>query len=509
MQVFYMLMLTFLGFVSFIPVIKLSQHKDYEPFRPLRDFVLVVFIWTFVLLFKFLIFHLPNYLAFAYYLHLFGYVAIIAAIVLFIRTVFHFMGKPFSKTVNRIAIVYVLAWALIVFTNEFTNIVVLSGASDIDAIYDLMHMEMHPFFLAHTFLVYTLLGMTLITLYINLIKRKRANLYRVPRYVFAGMVILAVVFNIIHNFVYTFYLDPSYVAIVVFSYVLYTMIYKRDLGFILVSESRKTLLKNMHEMYFVADDTDTLVDCSDALRADYGITKGLSITDALIKLKDKAVLYQNIDRIEDKSKDVPYLNTLHKTFSPDNYTVKGTLYLFYDESKFVRLVEKLEYLRSYDEMTGLYNRNHFERSIDTLDRKFDTFGVIVSDINGLKLFNDYFGHKAGDDLIIRYSDVLKRVTASYDSVSLIRMGGDEFAIFIGNATKDMLETIKKALHEMTYHENPLRRISISIGSAIRDDGESLEATLLRADTRLYTMKRETSSQYKNRFLKAYEKSPKK
>ena len=248
MQVFYMLILTALGFVSFIPVIKLSQHKDYEPFIPLRDFVLVVFLWTFVLIFKFLIFHLPISMSLAYYLHLLGYIAIIAAIVLFIRTVFHFMGKPFSKTVNRIAIAYVILWSITVLTNELTNWVVLSDASDIKTIYDLMHMEMHPFFLAHTFVVYAFLGITLITLYVNLIKKKRSNLYRVPRYIFATMVILAVVFNIIHNFVYTFYLDPSYVAIVIFSYVLYTMIYKRDLGFILVSESRKTLLKNMREM---------------------------------------------------------------------------------------------------------------------------------------------------------------------------------------------------------------------------------------------------------------------
>jgi len=504
MQVVYMLILTFLGFVSFIPVIKLSQHKDYEPFKPLRDFVLVVFFWTFTLIFKFLTFHLSIPMSLAYYLHLLGYIAIITAIVLFIRTVFHFMGKPFTKTVNLSAIIYIVIWSIIVFTNDLTNWVVLNDAADINTVYDLMHMEMHPFFLAHTFVVYSLLAFTLITLYINLIRKKRSNLYRVPRYIFASMVILAVIFNIIHNFIYTFYLDPSYVAIVVFSYVLYTMIYKRDLGFILISESRKTLLTNMREMYFVADDHNILVDCSDALREQYGITVGLSISEALKQLKTKAILYHDIDTLEDRSKNAPYLYTIHKTFSPENFETKGSLYLFYDESKFVGLIDKLEYLRSYDEMTGLFNRNHFERSVETMDREYDTFGIIVSDINGLKLFNDHFGHKEGDELIIRYSEILKTVTSSYDDVSLIRMGGDEFAIFIGNATKSMLDKIKKALLDKTYHEDPLKRISIAIGAALRAEGESLEATYLRADNRLYSMKRKASIGYKQAFLNAYE-----
>jgi len=287
------------------------------------------------------------------------------------------------------------------------------------------------------------------------------------------------------------------------------MIYKKDMGFILFKESRKTLLENMRELYFVADDMNVIVDCSNALRIKYGISEGISVDEALFCLKEKAVLYRNIKEVSQIDSDRPFLYTIHKTFSPENYNVKGVLHLFYDETKFVELVRKLEYLKSYDEMTGLYNRNHFERSIKTYDETYPSFGIIVCDVNGLKLFNDYFGHKAGDTLIIRFSTLLKKITEAYETVSLLRIGGDEFAIFIGNATKTMLEEIEDKIKKETYHENPLKRLSIATGSAIRKDSEDVESTMLRADQKLYKYKSESSSKFKECFLKAYENTYKK
>lgn len=504
MPIFYMMMLTVMALLAFVPVLKLHQYKDYTPFKALRAFVSAVFLWTLLMVFKYLIVHYSTTLA--YYLHLFGYIAITVTIVLFIRTVFDFMGKPFTRPVNILAGVYVSVWSIIVVSNELTNWVVLSDASDINSIYDLIDMTMQPLFTLHTLIIYALSAGVVVTLYINLIKRKRAYLYRVPRYFFAGVVALTVLFNGIHNFVYTFFLDPSFVAVVVFSYMLYTMIYKRDMGFILISESRKSLISNMREMYFVADDTHTMVDCSQALKDKFEIADNSTVDEAMKQIKEKAIVYKDIDEVKDKSSDLPYLYTIHKTFTPENFDIKGNLYLFYDESRFVNLVGKLEYLRSYDVMTGVYNRNYFERSKAELSATYSNFGVISTDVNGLKLFNDYFGHKAGDDLIIRFTDILKKATQNYDAVYLIRMGGDEFSVFIGHATQETLETIKQTILEKTDHKNPLERISISIGTAVREDLETIDTVFLKADNNLYEMKRETSSTYKAQFLKAYKDS---
>lgn len=503
----YMLILTILGFISFVPVTRLYEYRDYKAFKPLTQLVSVVFVWTFVLIFKFLV--INSSFTLAYYLHLFGYIAITSTLVLFIRTVFHFMGKPFNKPLNIIVGIYIGVWSVIVLTNDITNWVVLADASDISSVADLLNMQMHPLFFIHTLFLYALSTVVLAILYINLLRRKRSHIYRVPRYVFIGMAVLSVLLNIVHNFIYAFYLDPSYIAIVIFSYLLYTMIYKKDMGFILFKESRKTLLENMRELYFVADDMNVIVDCSNALRIKYGISEGISVDEALFCLKEKAVLYRNIKEVSQIDSDRPFLYTIHKTFSPENYNVKGVLHLFYDETKFVELVRKLEYLKSYDEMTGLYNRNHFERSIKTYDETYPSFGIIVCDVNGLKLFNDYFGHKAGDTLIIRFSTLLKKITEAYETVSLLRIGGDEFAIFIGNATKTMLEEIEDKIKKETFHENPLKRLSIATGSAIRKDSEDVESTMLRADQKLYKYKSESSSKFKECFLKAYENTYKK
>ncbi len=501
MPIFYMMILTVLAFLAFMPVLKLYQYKDYAPFKALRAFVGVVFLWTVLMIFKYLIVHYSTTLA--YYVHLLGYIAVTSTIILFIRTVFDFMGKPFSKAVNALAFTYIGIWSLIVLTNDLTNWVVLSNARDIESIYDLIDMTIQPLFVIHTFILYALSAGVIVTLYINLIKRKRANLYRVPRFFFAASVLLTIVINGIHNFFYTFFLDPSFVATVVLSYILYTLIYKRDMGFILISESRKTLISNMREMFFVADDTDRMVDCSEALKKKFQISNHATVGEALSKIKEKAIVYNDIDALNDKTSDLPYLYTIHKTFTPENFDIKGNLYLFYDETNFVKLVGKLEYLRSYDEMTGVYNRNHFERSKAQLFKTYKHFGVISTDVNGLKLFNDYFGHKAGDDLIIRFSNILKKATQDYEDISIVRMGGDEFSVFVGNANKEKINAIKQAILKATQHKDPLKRISIAIGTAIRADHEKIDTAFLKADNELYEMKTESAKEHKDQFIKAY------
>jgi diguanylate cyclase (GGDEF)-like protein/PAS domain S-box-containing protein len=93
--------------------------------------------------------------------------------------------------------------------------------------------------------------------------------------------------------------------------------------------------------------------------------------------------------------------------------------------------ERIKYLSFHDHLTGLYNRYFFEEELIRLDSKrlYPT-SLILADINGLKLINDAFGHKKGDEIIIAAAKIFKQCFRKEDIVS--RWGGDEFSMILPN-----------------------------------------------------------------------------
>lgn len=92
-----------------------------------------------------------------------------------------------------------------------------------------------------------------------------------------------------------------------------------------------------------------------------------------------------------------------------------------------KLENELEYKRTHDTMTGLYNREYYDRYFDDLDKKDEAMvGIIVCDLDGLKYTNDNFGHKVGDKLIIETSRILNKYSSK--NVIVARIGGDEITV---------------------------------------------------------------------------------
>ncbi len=148
--------------------------------------------------------------------------------------------------------------------------------------------------------------------------------------------------------------------------------------------------------------------------------------------------------------------------------------------------KKLSYT---DTVTGLYNRAFFNKSLEELDRE-DTLplSIIIGDLNGLKLANDTFGHKAGDDLLNKMAEILKAVCRKDDIIT--RWGGDEFAIILPNTTEDeahkICERIRRACHEASA--SPVQ-LSIALGAAARISmHESVGKIVRAAETSMYTRK---------------------
>jgi diguanylate cyclase (GGDEF)-like protein len=100
----------------------------------------------------------------------------------------------------------------------------------------------------------------------------------------------------------------------------------------------------------------------------------------------------------------------------------------------------LEYISYHDSGTGLYNRAYFELQINQMAASDRDVGIIMCDVDGLKIINDSLGHHAGDALLKAAAQAI-----SFDDRRIIsaRIGGDEFAILVWDATESIMNTLSK------------------------------------------------------------------
>lgn len=151
----------------------------------------------------------------------------------------------------------------------------------------------------------------------------------------------------------------------------------------------------------------------------------------------------------------------------------------------------LEYLGKHDILTKLHNRAFYTDELNRLERKsLRPVSAIVIDLNGLKEANDQLGHDAGDALLRRFGEVLNGVAKAPNHAA--RIGGDEFAILMPGADQHAAHALVETVYEILkinnqfYSDAPL---SISLGMATSEPGESMESLMKRADILMYDNKR--------------------
>lgn len=160
----------------------------------------------------------------------------------------------------------------------------------------------------------------------------------------------------------------------------------------------------------------------------------------------------------------------------------------------ILMYEEMARLAITDELTGLYNRRHFQecltREVSRAKRYEQPFALLFFDLDHFKRINDTCGHAVGDRVLADLGKLLRRWARSTDL--LARYGGEEFVAFL--PMTDLAQAMSAAERmrvAVEAHSFPRRkRLTVSIGIATYpQDGETAADVLKKADQALYQAKK--------------------
>ena len=154
-----------------------------------------------------------------------------------------------------------------------------------------------------------------------------------------------------------------------------------------------------------------------------------------------------------------------------------------------RLMEKLSRYNEklyQDALTGVYNRRYYE---DRIKKMTASVGVTMIDMDDFKIYNDTYGHNAGDLALITTVEAIRHCIRKNDT--LIRYGGDEFLLVLQGISETMFREKLKQIRTEIYNANvptySRLQLSASIGG-VMSAGRTVEETVMEADKFMYLAK---------------------
>ena len=198
------------------------------------------------------------------------------------------------------------------------------------------------------------------------------------------------------------------------------------------------------------------------------------------------------ERDESKKKDIIFEN-IH--FDENKISMVRRLANYINEAFFeLELANnKLKEIAITDGLTKVFYRREIQRRIEEAV-KADTkcsVALIMMDIDNFKKVNDTYGHKVGDNVLIKLSEIMKdTVKENFLDASVGRWGGEEFMILLPDTDKDSAintaELIRRRFNAVEFED--VGKISVSCGVALRHEHETTDDLCIRVDKFLYDAK---------------------
>jgi diguanylate cyclase (GGDEF)-like protein/PAS domain S-box-containing protein len=184
--------------------------------------------------------------------------------------------------------------------------------------------------------------------------------------------------------------------------------------------------------------------------------------DRIVRLPDHMLLISDYQQCDVEGMAAPIRHTVGQTL--------GAVLIFRDVSEQRRLTHEMTYRATHDMLTGLLNRDEFERRLElaltSARRGGADYALMYIDLDQFKLVNDAAGHAAGDQLLRQVAGIIRAFIRTSDTFA--RVGGDEFALILGHCTVEAAQGIAQAIclgidTVRFQHGNQRLRIGASIG----------------------------------------------
>ncbi|MHB8121240.1 MAG: GGDEF domain-containing protein [Desulfuromonadaceae bacterium] len=176
----------------------------------------------------------------------------------------------------------------------------------------------------------------------------------------------------------------------------------------------------------------------------------------------------------------------------------GAVEIFSDNSSSLQIMQELESLKQdvyLDALTAVGNRRYGEMTLSTRIYELQSheipFGVLFMDIDHFKRFNDTYGHKTGDDVLVM---VAKSISFSLRKIDVVvRWGGEEFVVILPGATSVIVKAVSERIRVLIAHSFLLvgeekTHVTVSIGATMSRSDDTAETIVSRADRLMYLSK---------------------
>ncbi len=152
-----------------------------------------------------------------------------------------------------------------------------------------------------------------------------------------------------------------------------------------------------------------------------------------------------------------------------------------------------------DSLTGIRNKTSYDNEIERLDRKiargYRDFGIVMIDLNYLKVINDNYGHEKGDIALKKLSEMINAV---FENSSVYRIGGDEFVVIVEHHdyknVMPLVDLLNTSIDTVSISSDlePWEKISAAVGFALYDEriDRNFSSVFTRADKAMYERKKE-------------------